>query len=179
MEDKIELITQPERDTETPSEAETLKKLKRIVEEYSQKDHDHHNNSTRHDPEKLGDRPRHSSKQESEELEKREAEDESHEDEKPVAGEDITDQQDYLVGDEDKPEGKIPLDGHFSTQEVKYILQASKEGGLLKNDIDMRVLMHNDITGDKVVISSPDNDEVLSSNGREESPSESKETERH
>lgn len=174
MKDKIELITQPDKEPNTPNEAATLKKLKRIVEEYSQKDQDHHYDSTRYDSEKIGDHQRYFNQQESEEFEEIEAENESHADEKPVAGDEVTDQQDYLAGIEDAPEGKIPLDGHFSTQEVKQILKASKEGGLLENDIDMKILMHNDITGDKVVITSPDNDKTMSSNGKEKAPGESK-----
>lgn len=47
---------------------------------------------------------------------------------------------------------KIPLDGAFSTEEMKELVDMAKEEGLLKSDIDVRVVEHNDLIGDRVEV---------------------------
>lgn len=48
------------------------------------------------------------------------------------------------------PEGKIPLDGHFSTDEVKELVELSKEEGLLNEDVSVHILQENEVVGDRV-----------------------------
>ena len=43
------------------------------------------------------------------------------------------------------PVGKIPLDGQFSTLELKELVELSKEEGLLRDDVDVRVRDKNSL----------------------------------
>ncbi|KAJ8141245.1 hypothetical protein OY671_005576 [Metschnikowia pulcherrima] len=43
------------------------------------------------------------------------------------------------------PVGKIPLDGQFSTSELKELVELSKEEGLLRDDVDVRVRDKNSL----------------------------------
>lgn len=52
------------------------------------------------------------------------------------------------------PEGKIPLDGQFSTKEVQEIVKIAQDDGVLKEDITVK-LIETKAVGDKVVISDP------------------------
>lgn len=49
------------------------------------------------------------------------------------------------------PEGKIPLDGHFTAEEIEELVEMAKSEGILKNNVIVKVLEHNKF-GDKVVI---------------------------
>lgn len=82
--------------------------------------------------------------------------------EQPQEKKDRKDDDDVEYDDDgfEIPQGKIPLDGHFSTSEIKELVKLSKEGGILKDDINIKVLESNEAIGDKVVISEePDKDE--------------------
>lgn len=51
------------------------------------------------------------------------------------------------------PPGKIPLDGHFSTEELELLVDIAKKEGILKNDVDVKVIGTSELFGDKVVLS--------------------------
>ncbi|CAK9438513.1 uncharacterized protein LODBEIA_P27370 [Lodderomyces beijingensis] len=58
------------------------------------------------------------------------------------------------------PRGKIPLDSQFSTEELKYILELCKEEGVLKGEVDLKVLEHGDL-GDRVVIAESSSSDLV------------------
>ncbi|KAI5960346.1 uncharacterized protein KGF55_004638 [Candida pseudojiufengensis] len=49
------------------------------------------------------------------------------------------------------PQGKIPLDSQFSTDELKVLLQLAQNEGILKEDVDMKILEHGEL-GDRIRI---------------------------
>lgn len=51
------------------------------------------------------------------------------------------------------PEGKIPIDGHFSTKELQELVIIAQDVGIIDKEIEVLVKNHNDVIGDKVVIS--------------------------
>lgn len=51
------------------------------------------------------------------------------------------------------PEGKIPIDGHFSTKEIQELVGIAQDVGIIDKEIEVVVKEHNDVIGDKVVIS--------------------------
>lgn len=65
------------------------------------------------------------------------------------------------------PQGKIPLDGHFSTSEIKELIKLSKEEGILKEDVNIKVLDSNEHIGDKVVISEESDKDKLDNPDKE------------
>lgn len=50
------------------------------------------------------------------------------------------------------PEGKIPLDGHFSTGEIKQLVDIAQQEGLLRDDIKVKVVETNEVFGDKIEV---------------------------
>ncbi|RCK60395.1 hypothetical protein Cantr_08281 [Candida viswanathii] len=52
------------------------------------------------------------------------------------------------------PEGKIPLDGQFSTKEVQKIVEIAQEHGILNDDITVQLVDKKPV-GDTVVIADP------------------------
>lgn len=55
------------------------------------------------------------------------------------------------------PEGKVPLDGHFTTKEVERLVQAAQKEGMLDGQVEVDVVQTNSNFGDKIVIKdSPD-----------------------
>lgn len=50
------------------------------------------------------------------------------------------------------PQGKIPLDGHFSTEELELLVDLAKKEGFLKDDVAIKVVETSKQFGDKVVI---------------------------
>lgn len=48
---------------------------------------------------------------------------------------------------------KIALDGRFSTQEMKELVDMAKERGILETDVDVKVVDYNDAIGDRVEVS--------------------------
>lgn len=85
----------------------------------------------------------------------------------PVADEDEENKHDEGPEDETKydydgfevPEGKIPIDGHFSTKEIQELVTIAQEEGLLNKEIRVLVKDHNNTIGDKVVISQAEDQE--------------------
>lgn len=51
------------------------------------------------------------------------------------------------------PPGKIPIDGHFLTHEIKQLVTLAQKEGLLDNSVQVSVVETNDVVGDKIVIS--------------------------
>lgn len=56
------------------------------------------------------------------------------------------------------PSGKIPIDGNFSTSEVKELIELAREDGVLGADIDVKVLERNAL-GNRVVVSEKEQQE--------------------
>lgn len=50
------------------------------------------------------------------------------------------------------PPGKIPLDGHFSTEEVQHLIEIAQKEGFLKEDVAVKVVERNKLIGDKIVL---------------------------
>lgn len=50
------------------------------------------------------------------------------------------------------PQGKIPLDGHFSTKEVQQLVDLAKSENMLKENVKVVVAEENKTLGDKVII---------------------------
>lgn len=161
---KIELITQPETQEKEKSPNEALQKLKNLVEDYprlddsDKEDNEPDNGKTRSPSlgreESLRDKAR-NSKHTIEDYET------THDLDEERQKEDAQEKQEDPVLDDDGfeiPQGKIPLDGHFSTQELKEILGAAKEEGLLNENVEVKVLESNEI-GDKIVIAEREENE--------------------
>ena len=47
------------------------------------------------------------------------------------------------------PQGKIPLDGQFSTDELKKLVEVAQEKGILSEDVDLKVIDSGEI-GDRI-----------------------------
>lgn len=47
------------------------------------------------------------------------------------------------------PQGKIPLDGQFSTEELKKLVEIAQEKGILSEDVDLKVIDSGEI-GDRI-----------------------------
>lgn len=135
---KIEIVTQPEpqapKNSSSGLEDQTLEKLKGLVEEKAPEP-----------DEEEEERPTSPNKKHSEQVS--EHKDMAVDTSEKTKGEKIIDHDGFEV-----PEGKIPLDGHFSTNEIKELVDVAKQEGLLKKDIQVKVLEKNDVVGDKVVI---------------------------
>lgn len=65
------------------------------------------------------------------------------------------------------PSGKIPLDGHFSTEEVEEIVAHVKEEGILKEAVGVKIVDENGIVGDRIEISEEQPQETGSENQNE------------
>lgn len=172
--DKIQLMTQPEKDSapEAPQER-TLQKLKDLVADYlpDAKDEEVEAENTQkgeRDTEKdtEGNYKNFNGLRKGQEEQSGDKVTLSNADAK--GGSDQTQDNDqkeeeFVEYDDDGfeiPQGKIPLDGHFSTSEIRELVKLSKEEGILKEDINIKVLESNEAIGDKVVISEePEKDE--------------------
>lgn len=130
---KFELMTQPPKDNERSVRDETLRKLLELVQE-----------NTHSEPKPSQE---HSSKLVEElKKDKRKGLDYSKE---------VLDSKQSPTFDEDGfeiPLGKIPLDGHFSTEEVKELVELSKEEGVLKEDVNVKILEANNVVGDRIEV---------------------------
>lgn len=127
--DKIELVTQPER-AEAMGHSDSLQKLKEMVEKKELTDEQ-------------------DDKEEQEEQDERD-------DQKDTANlaSHKTESEPTKIYDDDGfeiPRGKIPIDGHFSTNEIKELVELAQEKGLIDKEIEVEVVEHNAI-GDKVLI---------------------------
>ncbi|EDK43502.1 predicted protein [Lodderomyces elongisporus NRRL YB-4239] len=49
------------------------------------------------------------------------------------------------------PQGKIPLDSQFSTEELKHLLEVCKESGVVKEDVGIKVIEEGEL-GDRIRI---------------------------
>lgn len=58
------------------------------------------------------------------------------------------------------PQGKIPLDGHFSTNEVQQLVELAKSENLIKENVHVEVVEKNESLGDKLVIKEVDQAQV-------------------
>ncbi|CCG22528.1 hypothetical protein CORT_0B08230 [Candida orthopsilosis Co 90-125] len=56
------------------------------------------------------------------------------------------------------PQGKIPLDGQFSTDELKKLVEVAQEKGILSEDVDLKVVDSGEI-GDRIRLADAKADE--------------------
>lgn len=126
---KIELISQPE---EGPTdEKHTLEKLQDLVRE----------NPLAEDLEETAN-------------ENSEANQHSHVDPKSSFAEEPLKDDDGF----DIPPGKIPIDGHFLTHEIKQLVALAQKEGILDPSVEVSVVQTNDLVGDKILISEKKDD---------------------
>lgn len=182
--DKIELMTQPEKDSASESPQErTLQKLRSLVTEYlpDMNDEEEENETEDKEPEETakekkseGDKNGHSHSQGKHphvNVHQKNAKD-VNEDSTTTQETTTHEKEDGSVEYDDDgfviPQGKIPLDGHFSTSEIKELVKLSKEEGILKDDVNIKVLDTNKDIGDKVVISEESDKDKLDNPDKEE-----------
>lgn len=130
---KFELVTQPHKE-ESPESVrdETLRKLLQLVQENTADSHSAEDKATEH--------VSNLNKDTSKGL------DHTNEILEPLASPTL-DEDGFEI-----PLGKIPLDGHFSTDEVKELVELSKEEGVLKDDVNVKVLESNEVVGDRIEV---------------------------
>lgn len=76
----------------------------------------------------------------------------SEHDEDEYADAETAEQQGDVELDQDGmevPQGKIPLDGQFSTDELKKLVEVAQEKGILSEDVDLKVIDSGEI-GDRI-----------------------------
>lgn len=187
--DKIELMTQPEKDSvsESPQER-TLQKLKSLVSEYladmndeeeeenetedKHKEHEETGKEKENEGDKNGHSHSHSHSQHKHSHDNVHQKNAKDVNEDPKTTQETTHEKedDSVEYDDDGfviPQGKIPLDGHFSTSEIKELIKLSKEEGILKEDVNIKVLDSNEHIGDKVVISEESDKDKLDNPDKE------------
>lgn len=157
--ESVEIMTQPDRqEKQEKSPHNVLNKLKDLMdEERSEDDQEEEANDSEDKPvadygsdnESFG-----SSCELEDEFEKeREGETERYE---AYVHDDMNNEDNGNVKYDDDgfeiPRGKIPIDGHFTTEEVKYLISLSKDEGILSKDIDVKIQCSNDAVGDKLQI---------------------------
>ncbi|PVH16047.1 uncharacterized protein CXQ87_003910 [Candidozyma duobushaemuli] len=133
---RIELVTQPSKENlnEEALREATLNKLHKLV------------NENRDDDDK--------------EATKKEKEGQVHgrKSESPVSSPSRTPSPEVDYDGFEVPSGKIPIDGNFSTSEVKELIELAREDGALGADIDVKVLERNAL-GNRVVVSEKEQQE--------------------
>lgn len=70
------------------------------------------------------------------------------------------------------PQDKIPLDGHFSTDEVKELVKLTQEEGMLLDDVNVKVVDSNEVVGDKIQIVEEEHKEEKGEDKKEEKKKE-------
>lgn len=151
---RIEIITQPEtegRVKQTPNKA-TLEKLKSLINENPPNEEDSLN-----DPLASDKKP---AREKSHQLE-------NAKDNPAALAHDTTKEKVYDDDGFEIPQGKIPLDGHFSTNEIRELVNLAKLENLLKPTVEVRVIEENSLVGDKVVIMEPESEEGKDNNKEE------------
>ncbi|CUM67811.1 uncharacterized protein PRCAT00005517001 [Priceomyces carsonii] len=143
---KIELVTQPAstQDLSASPQESTLKKLKGLVQD----------NPPVEDEEKLDSQPGNETTSPSAEVErnKREGIIESAESKKRKDAAKATEPEFDDDGLE-IPQGKIPLDGHFSTDEMQELISIAQSKDMISHSVKLSVIGQNEVVGDKIVIS--------------------------
>lgn len=77
------------------------------------------------------------------------------------------------------PTGKIPIDGHFSTSEVKELVDLAKQEGCLNESVDVKVLDKSDEIGDQIEIKEDEQTEEKDGSEKDEEKDENKENKAH
>lgn len=162
MDDKVELIAQPQNGDKKPLNQETLEKLRKLIEE---NEVDSEEERIDDDGEVEIERAPSPSRTFSHETARKHEKEGVHEDSE-VAEESKYDEDGFKI-----PAGKIPLDGHFSAAEIDQLIQIAKSEGLLDEDVRMKVLEKTQL-GDKVVIA--EEHEKKTDAGRQDQKQESK-----
>lgn len=127
---KIELVTQPEKHSPDSARDSTLHKLQNLVEEEQKANPEA--DSVAHDAASASTKD-------------------------PLSGKDFSHELLLLSTkyDEDGfeiPSGKIPIDGHFSTDEVKELVSLAKQEGILQEQVSVEVMESSDLLGDKIQV---------------------------
>lgn len=112
MSHKIELVTQPAKDTTNSVREEVLRKLLELVENKTDQ------NDTKSDDVEV-------------------------------------DEDGFEI-----PQDRIPIDGHFSTEEVKELVKLTQEEGMLLDEVIVKVLDSNEV-GDRIEIVGEDREEEM------------------
>lgn len=154
---RIELVTQPSKENiqEDTFREDTMQKLHKLVNEtLEDKDKDEHK-----------------------EEHKKEREEQVRGEESGLSSETPVDHDGFEV-----PEGKIPLDGNFSSREVKEIIELAQEEGVLNDGINVEVLDRSSL-GNRVVVTEKEQQEKdkkekeqQEKEGKEEAKDNSEET---
>lgn len=110
MSHKIELVTQPAKDTTNSVREEVLRKLLELVENKTDQ------NDTKSDNVEV-------------------------------------DEDGFEI-----PQDRIPIDGHFSTEEVKELVKLTQEEGMLLDEVIVKVLDSNEV-GDRIEVVGEDQEE--------------------
>ncbi|KAK6463216.1 hypothetical protein DFJ63DRAFT_109234 [Scheffersomyces coipomensis] len=159
MNDRIEVISQPENDGDNSDHNPegTLEKLKHLVEEHPKQDEvgdDYDRNRDKKDGSNNQDVHSQSSIKSDEPYHTKDGQQLQY------------DEDGFLI-----PPGKIPLDGNFSTAEIKELIQISQDNGLLSDGVDVQVVDHDSHFGDRVVIKDVDDsvEDVDDTNENEDS----------
>lgn len=142
---RIEIITQPEtegRVKQTPNKA-TLEKLKSLISENPPNEED-----SLDDPLASDKKP---TREKSHQLQ-------DSKDTPAALAHDTTKEKVYDDDGFEIPQGKIPLDGHFSTNEIRELVNLAKLENFLKPTVEVRVIEENSLVGDKVVIMEPESE---------------------
>ncbi|KAK6198889.1 uncharacterized protein RJT21DRAFT_52246 [Scheffersomyces amazonensis] len=156
MDNKIEIISQPEKDAPSNGDkSQALKKLKKLVDEFS--------SSEPEDQSRQGEQ--FISSQYKQVLDRNKGYSRREEKDMRDSGVDI-DSDGFEI-----PPGKIPIDGHFSTQEIKELIELTKDVGILNDDVEVEVVEQDPQFGDRVIIKEEEEEEE---EGEEKSTEEDK-----
>lgn len=171
--DKIQLVTQPEKDSDAFAEGRSLQKLKNLVSDYQPETKNQEDGAEGEKRENKGaekeTKASGSDKNGSHGSQGKNSYDNVHQndknaDEDPGETKEEEKEGDSVEYDDDGfeiPPGKIPLDGHFSTSELSELVKLSKKGGILNDGINIEILESNQEIGDKVVMSEESNKDKL------------------
>ena len=166
MSEKVELIAQPEQAERRPLAQETLEKLQKLADENSVEDKEDEADADAGETERSPSPSRVHSHETVHHTGKK-SDNGSKQDTKNEAKEDDESDGEYDVDGFKIPAGKIPLDGHFSAREIDQLVLMAQEGGLLEEDVQVKVLERNQI-GDKIVILEEPSSSDKQEQGKEE-----------
>lgn len=71
------------------------------------------------------------------------------------------------------PQDRIPIDGHFSTEEVKELVKLTQEEGMLLDEVNVKVLDSNEV-GDRIEIVGEEREEEIREDDEKDQGKESK-----
>ncbi|CAI5757630.1 unnamed protein product [Candida verbasci] len=150
--DRIEIYTQPEENT-TSKDQDLNKSIKNKLENLIE----NHPRIPESDEKDINESKKETTSNKSKELFKKakefiehasgtssEEEQEEQEENKPILDHDGL----------EIPQGKIPVDSQFSTPELIKLVEVAKDQGIIKEEIDVKVLEHGEL-GDRIRVADP------------------------